>query len=101
MKSKILIFGIMAAVLLMTLSFVTAVETEKNIGKKESPLYSLRLGKLINKENQNEHLMITYNFLKNFQNRIFFTPFKLSFNRIADNQLGTLGQPATVCAPCK
>ena len=43
MKKIILIIGVLAVLILSSLSFVSAINPKKNVENKESPLYKLRI----------------------------------------------------------
>ncbi len=63
MNKKILIFGALAALMLVTISFASAVTTTTQTTRKESPLFGIRQGRFRN---------IVTKFLK--KDRIFYIP---------------------------
>jgi len=69
MQKKIIIFSILAILMLVSISFATAVNTYSKSDKKESPLFNFRTKKAIN---QNIKNIIT----RFFGKRVFFLTFK-------------------------
>jgi len=65
-RKKIIIFGALAALMLLTISVVTAITTNTRTTRKESPLFKIRLTRIKNIIN------IITNFLQ--RDRIFFIP---------------------------
>jgi len=65
---KIVILVILIAVMFVTISYATALDTKENDEKKESPLYKIRTNNAIRRSIQNIKT-------KFFGERIFFIPF--------------------------
>jgi len=83
MNKKIIIISILAVLMLMAISFVTAVGTKKTEEKKESPLFGIRTQRAVNVNipiSKEKIFNIVANFLKN---RIFIVP---TFLKKYDNQ---------------
>jgi hypothetical protein len=74
MNKKILIFGVLAALMLVTISFATAVTTNTQTTQKESPLYNVRTKLAIGERIQNLKT-------KFIGERLFFLPFQWLKNR--------------------
>ncbi len=82
MKKKILIFSIITVLMLVTISFASAVNTEKST-KKSSPLYSIRTKRAISQEKINN---IKENIKTRFiRERIFFMPLLFKLNSQYNN----------------
>ena len=78
MNKRILILGILAVLMLVTISFASALNTKtSDVEKKESPLYRIRtrlaVGEKIGQILENIKVKL-------FGGRIFFVPFKFLLN---------------------
>ncbi len=74
MNKKILIFGALAALMLVTITYASAVTTTTQTTRKESPLFKIRTRLAIGDKIQNLKT-------KFFGERIFFLPFQWLKNR--------------------
>lgn len=89
MNKKILIFGVLAALMLVTILFATVVSsnTTTTVKKKESPLFGIRtrlaIGERLEKLKEN----IKARFIGE---RVFFLPFGFLRNKIQDNSLASI-----------
>ncbi len=75
MNKKILIFGALTALMLVTITYASAVTTTTQTTRKESPLYKIRTRLAIGEKIQNLKETIKTLFVGK---RIFYLPFQLS-----------------------
>ena len=71
MNKKIVLMGLLAVFMLVSISFVTSAEVNKEVDKKESPLYGIRTKSAIGAKISNILENIKSRFIGN---RVFFMP---------------------------
>lgn len=71
MKNKILIIGVLAVFMLVTISMATAISTEKTDEKKESPLFKIRVQNAMQEKKQRVNERMHNFFVKLISDRIF------------------------------
>jgi|GEM_PF-4928086 len=95
MNKKILIFGVLTTLMLVTISFATAIQTT-NTDKKESPLYGIRTRLAIGEKIQNLKETIKTRFIGD---RLFFLPFKWQ-ETMSKNVRNRLNEKSVYTDPC-
>jgi hypothetical protein len=90
MNKKILIFGVLAALMLVAISFATVVSSNTNttVKKKESPLFGIRKRQAIREQLQDLKESIKARFIGD---RLFFLPFEF-IDKITDYRFFTYGK---------
>ncbi len=73
MNKKIIVLSILTVFMLVAISLVSAVNIEKTVEKKESPLFGIRTKRVININRENIKAWF-------IGNRIFFLPFQINRN---------------------
>ena len=105
MKKTLFVFGAIALILLVTISFASAVTITNNVKNKDSPLYGVRTGRAI----KNKIIKIMNNFKIKFlqERRICFLPFLflrngevLPVNNIRNHRTGFYCKRETVHTHC-
>lgn len=89
MNKKILIVSILAVLVLVSISFASAITTNtKTTNKKESPLFGIRIKQVVGERLQNLKENIKARFIGE---RIFFLPLFLNEKPSLKQQLGNKG----------